>query len=296
MGQKVKGFRRDSIRGQTSTVKGRKKNPRKKERRRRHREKKSDALRGEAGLGPVKGRSRSGNEGGSEKTYGENQRTQSQRKQTVEDWRRAQGSEVNRRERTGDTASGYVRQGEYRGKAPRTQRERRERRRQGERGKKVHRQRVDRGEVRQQRKRNKERRRRMRAGGVGRRMGEKRRVATRRSGLRPREARVGRRRTRQREKVGKEHRKRRREFRGRRNQRRGSDRKGRQKRGYGVCVRGPRNGSRRTKEWKAGRKGSSSKNLPRKEWEGVAKTSVGTRGVKVIYQWEERYGKKRKKK
>lgn len=296
MGQKVKGFRRDAIMGQTRYVVGRKQKKNAVQKRRtRGSYQTQEARRGENGRGPVKGQYPTGAQGASEKRYGRSHRKEEQRKTRVREWRQAQGSEVNRRERKGDGYSGYVREGEYRGKQPRTQRERRERRRQSERQRKVHRERVDRGEVRLQRKRKKERRRRMRAGGIGRRMGEKRRVATIRSGYRPREARVGRRRTRQREKVGKEHRKRRREYRGRRSRRRGTDRKGRQNRGYGVRVRGLRNGSRRTKEWHTGRRGSSSKNLQVKEWEGVAKTSVGTRGVKVRFKWADRYDSNQKR-
>lgn len=299
MGQKVKGFRRDARIGQTGYVVGRKQKKKRVSQQRsiRGEYEIQDAVRGEKGLGPVKGRYNIGGNlsGNTEKSYGRTSRKEEQRKKRVLEWRQAQGSEVNRRERKGDGLSGYVREGEYRGKQPRVQRERRERIRQRERGRKVHRERIDRGEVRLQRKRKKERRQRIRAGGVGRRMGEKRRVATLLSGYRPREARVGRRRTRQREKVGKEHRKRRREFRGRRSRRRGTDRKGRQKRGYGVRVRGLRNGSRRTKEWNTGRRGSSSKTIQRKEWEGVAKTSVGTRGVKIRYKWEDRFEKKEKR-
>jgi hypothetical protein len=55
--------------------------------------------------------------------------------------------------------------------------------------------------------------------------------------------------------------------------------------GYRVTVTGPLNGSRRTKRWEKGMGTvpSSSKASRRGTAEGVAKTSVGTRGVQVTY-------------
>lgn len=116
-------------------------------------------------------------------------------------------------------------------------------------------------------------------------------------GVRRIEGRRGKRRVRKRRTAGRDHRKVRREVSGLRTYHSLNSPQGRKavggKRGrrqggyygYRVVVQGPRNGSRRTTKTirgngtvpqgrKSGRRG---------EWEGVAKTSVGTRGVRVTY-------------
>jgi hypothetical protein len=164
-------------------------------------------------------------------------------------------------------------------------------------GRKVGRERVDRSE---------EVRKRGRRGEVSRRRGRERsalevgRVVTVvLGGVRRMERLLGERVVRKREGSGRGHRKALREVEGRRKQHGKRSSNGRRRKvvkgkqggyyGYRVSVEGTRNGGRRTTKTELGR-GRVSRSRKRGrlgEWEGVAKTSVGTLGVRVGYRYSQ---------